>query len=77
MSAALANQHAMHMRRIILSSVASLDLPYFSILSYKRHDFRGGGEINEHKIFYDFLHNFCLNVPHSKKNSAIFHQKFA
>jgi hypothetical protein len=38
------------MRRIILSSVACLALPYFSTLSHKRHDFRGGGNVIEHKI---------------------------
>jgi hypothetical protein len=40
-SVALFIQHAMRMRRIILSSVACLDLQYFSILSRKRHGFRG------------------------------------
>jgi len=38
MFVALGIQHAMHMRRIILSSVASLTVPYFSTLSHKRHD---------------------------------------
>ena len=37
---ALIIQHAKRMRRIILSSVARLDLPYFSTLSHKRYDYR-------------------------------------
>ena len=39
-SVAFVIQHAMIMRRIILSSVASPDVPHFSALSHKRHDFR-------------------------------------
>ena len=38
--AALVIQHTMRMRRIILSSEASLALPYFPTLSHKRHDLR-------------------------------------
>jgi hypothetical protein len=33
-------QDAKRMRRIILSSVVRLALPYFSTLSHRRHDFR-------------------------------------
>jgi len=36
----LGTQHAKHLRRIILPSVASLTIPYFSTLSQKLHDFR-------------------------------------
>jgi len=42
-------QEAMRMRRIILSPVACPALQYFSTISPKRHDFRGGGVI-EHKM---------------------------
>jgi len=39
-SVTLVNQHAVCMHRIILLSVASLALPYFSTLPHKRHDFQ-------------------------------------
>ena len=39
-STAFGNQHSKSMRRIILSSVARLAVPYFSTLRHKRHDFR-------------------------------------
>jgi hypothetical protein len=39
-SVALVIQHAKRMRRIILSPVARLAVPYFSTLSHKRHVFR-------------------------------------
>jgi len=38
--AALVILQAKHIRRIILSPVAGLALPYFSTLSHKRQDFR-------------------------------------
>jgi hypothetical protein len=41
-SVALVIQQANSMRRI-MSSVVCLALPYFTTLSHKRYDFRGGG----------------------------------
>jgi hypothetical protein len=49
MSVAFFFQHAKRMRRIILLSVASPVLPYFSTLSHKRYDFRA--KVIEHKMY--------------------------
>jgi hypothetical protein len=51
-------QHAMGMRRIILSSVACLALPYFPPLSHIRLCFRGEKRAVEPKMC--FFYNFCL-----------------
>jgi hypothetical protein len=56
-SVALVIQHAKRMRRIILSSVACLAVPYFSTLSHKRHDFRGKNLLNIKCVFW-----FCLQI---------------
>jgi len=64
--------HANRMRSIILSSVASPALKYFSTLSHKRRDFRGGeGGIIEHKLHDLILSTtFARNISHSMKNPA-------
>ena len=40
MFVALGIQHTMHMRHVLLTSVACPTLPYFSTLSHKRQDFQ-------------------------------------
>ena len=49
-------QHAMRMRHIVIGGLPLLQ--YFPTLSHKRHYFRKKG--TKHKIFFDFLYNFCL-----------------
>jgi len=50
---ALVTEHAMRMRRVILSSVTCPALQNFSTLSHKRRDFRGGGgeELSNKNVF--------------------------
>jgi hypothetical protein len=55
-SVALVIQHAMPMRRIILSSVSYPAVPYFSTLSHKRHDFRKKRLLNIKFVFWFSLH---------------------
>ena len=52
----LAMRHAKHMRRFILSSLACLAVQYFSILSYKRQDFRE--KVTKNEVCFDFLCKF-------------------
>ena len=58
---ALGIQHAVRMRRTILSYVVCPDLHNFSTLSHKRHDFQGGKKVLHIKcVCVDFLYNYCL-----------------
>jgi len=57
-SAALVIQHVIRMRRIILSFVTCLAVPYFSTLSHTVHGFRK--IFIEQKMCFDFLCKFCL-----------------
>jgi hypothetical protein len=53
--------------RIILSSVACLNVPYFSILYHKLHNFQG--RVLEHKMCVPVFSITCIcNISHSKKN---------
>jgi hypothetical protein len=71
---ALVIQQAMRMRRIILSSVACLVLPYVFTLSHKRHDFRKN--VTEHKICVPILPpTLVWNFSRSKKTSARYYHK--
>ena len=47
MSVDLVMQHAKRMLRIMLSYVGCLDLPYFSTLDHKGHDFLGEKNVSE------------------------------
>jgi hypothetical protein len=49
---ALGIQHAMHMRRVILWSVACPNLQYFSILYHKRHNFRQKNLLKIKRVFW-------------------------
>ena len=65
---ALLIQHSTRMCHILTPFVALLAPPHFSTLCHKRRDFRK--KVTEHKMCFDFLYNFCLNISHSKKNLA-------
>ena len=60
-SVALGIQHAVRIRLITWSSVACLDVLYFSTLSHKRYDFREKKIAVERKMWvFGFLYNFCM-----------------
>jgi len=61
---ALVVQHAKSMRCIMLSSVTCLTLPYFLVLSQKRHDFPKGKELFNIKSMFSFsLQLLSENFP--------------
>jgi len=65
---ALVIQQPMRMRRIILSPVACPAVQYFSTVSHKRQNFRGG---NEHKMSVFIFSTVSVpKIYHSEKNSA-------
>jgi hypothetical protein len=75
-SVALVMQHAKRMRRILLSSVACLAVPYFSALSHKRYDF--WTKVIDHKMCVLILSTtFVRNISHSKKTSARYYHESA
>jgi len=57
----------------ILSYVAWSAVQYISALSDKRRNFRK--KVTEHKMCFDFLYNFCLNIFHSKKKQTRYDKK--
>ena len=68
-------QHAMRMRRIIFSSVASQATPYFSTLFKKTVRFLEKKKDVEHKICVLIVYTtFVCNVSHSKENSPRYSQ---
>jgi hypothetical protein len=68
-------QHAKRMRRIILSSVASLALPHCSTLSHKRYDFRGKGTLLNTKrvllVFLQFMYETFLTLRRIQRDTVI------
>jgi hypothetical protein len=62
------------MRRIIMSSVACLTVPYFSTLSHKLHDFRKKRLLNI-KCVLIFSTTCVWNISHSKKNLTRYHKR--
>ena len=67
---AYAMSHAKRIRRITLSSVGYLALPYFFTLSRKLHNFRGGGGVSLNISTLSSPTTSILKTSHSKKNSA-------
>ena len=62
LSVVFVTQHAKRMRRITLSSVASMALSHISWLSRKSQDFlgKGGGVIQQ--LCFNFLYSFLAEI---------------
>jgi hypothetical protein len=65
-------QQAMRLRRIILSSVACLPVPYFS--HYLIHGTAVGRTLLNIKCVVTFSTTFVQNISHSKKKRAQYHK---
>ena len=63
--------HTKRIRRIILSSVTCLPLPYFSTLSYRRYEFRKTNFI-EYKVCFDFSTIFSETLRNLRRNGLGF-----
>jgi len=61
-------QHAKRMYCIMLSSVASMSLPYFYTLSHKK-----GMILRKMLLNIKFMFDFFCNISHSKQHSARYH----
>ena len=70
---ALLTQHAMRVRHIVTSFVASLAPSHSSTLCHKRQNFREKG--SERKMCFYFLYKFRLKHSHSKYDLARYYHK--
>ena len=68
-------QHTKRMRRIVLSSVVSVVLKYFSTLSHKRYAFCK--KLLDIKCVSILSTNFVQNISDYKKNSDLYYHKHA
>ena len=51
-------QHAMRMLHIVICVMPRSTI--FFHMSHERHDFRGGKNVTEQKMYFDSLYDFCL-----------------
>jgi hypothetical protein len=55
------------MWRIVLSSVVSLAVPYFSALSHKSNDFQEKNVIDYYNVSFVVLYKFPCKISHFKE----------